>query len=147
MNTFITAKSLIRAAANLDPRRCFKQAVEIKQILRALEDPNYAWSRHPSVRQWRDFPFILETFGYHCAVSSTKEGYNHSLKFIDHGYKTFPWQFNQLITNHRGLLIRKEPDYYRPQWPDAIIAKYSLYIHPDTLIPFHPIYEPHPTRP
>ena len=137
MNTFITSLSIQTAATILDPRRCFKQALECQQILTALKHKS-GWYLHPAVQQWRDNEIYLSAFGYHCAKTAKDVyGYRHSLQFTPPVVDYFPRTYQPLIPNHQRYLVHKSPEYYRAVFPFYGHMEIDcLYIDPDNLRPF-----------
>jgi hypothetical protein len=129
----------------LDRQRLGKQRVETFQILNVLRGidkhgdykNHKGWSNHPCTVMWRGHAYELARYGYLC-----------SLEWIDRGYKdTMSWRFCEAMESmtcdnilepgtwdlqpppwiedeavyisHRSNLIRKDPDYYKPYWPDV----------------------------
>ncbi|MCW2665653.1 MAG: hypothetical protein JWN57_615, partial [Frankiales bacterium] len=126
MQTFVPYPDLRTSCVVLDDRRLGKQRVETFQILRALTWPTYAWKSHPAVKMWRGFIPALVAYGLENCREWTRRGYADSvapqlLGWGDGTYEDLPpwWGLEQLHLSHRSALVRKDPAYYRPLFPDA----------------------------
>lgn len=63
MQTFLTHKSMIRNAKNLDNKRLGKQRVEALQICDAILGFNKSWRNHPAVLMWqKNLNFLVRTY-------------------------------------------------------------------------------------
>lgn len=62
MQTFLPFVSFEKSAHALDKRRCFKQAVEAKQILNTLCGVSEGWKHHPAVRMWEGYVEALKVY-------------------------------------------------------------------------------------
>ena len=137
MQTFITDSDIRASALNLDLKRLRNQINEATVIARQLLGfYERGWPNHPAVRMWKDHEVflvggylwthldVLEKRGIH----SKKQwaNYDDLWNTIDaHG--TFSkqlglkpkWITDALIESHRSNLIRKDPDYYGPKWPNT----------------------------
>jgi hypothetical protein len=140
MQTFLPYADLRASCAVLDDRRLGKQRVETFQILRALTWPTYAWKNHPAVTMWRGFVPALVAYGLESCREWTRRGYADTvapqlLAWGAHDADELPPWFGleALHLSHRSSLVRKDPDHYRPLFPDA----------PDDL----PYYWPRPAFP
>lgn len=58
MQTFLIG-TFKETAQKLDSKRLFKELLESKQILDVIVNNKKAWSNHPAVRQWKDYPSVL----------------------------------------------------------------------------------------
>ncbi|MFN2523243.1 MAG: MSMEG_6728 family protein [Mycobacteriales bacterium] len=126
MQTFVPYPDLRASCVALDDRRLGKQRVETFQILRALTWPTYAWKSHPAVTMWRGFVPGLVAYGLENCREWTRRGYSDSvapqlLAWGDGSYEQLPPWFGleALHLSHRSALVRKDPAYYRPLFPDA----------------------------
>ena len=136
MQTFLPYPSFLASAQVLDRQRLGKQRVETLQILRALELPDYGWQNHPVVRMWRGRTPALVRYGLDCARVWTSRG--HSDSTADQIAEFAPWvrertqadlQRDALLPSwlgderlhrsHRSQLIAKDPEYYRPLFPES----------------------------
>jgi hypothetical protein len=140
MQTFLPYPDLRASCVVLDDRRLGKQRVETFQILRALTWPTYAWKNHPAVTMWRGFVPALVAYGLESCREWTRRGYADTVAGqllawgVRDDYELPPWfGLEALHMSHRSSLVRKDPAYYRPHFPDA----------PDDL----PYYWPRPVFP
>ena len=139
MQTFLPFADFDQVAAALDPRRLGKQRVEVLQILRALTRERYGWKNHPAVRMWAGYEEALGSYGL--AMCRTWKGLGHSdtcdakirdelaglgitdpraqHQLAQHGALP-PWLGDEgLHRSHRAALLRKDPEWYSPRFPDA----------------------------
>ncbi len=135
MQTFLPYPDFAASAAVLDDKRLGKQRVETYQILRALVFPAYAWKQHPAVRMWRGFVPALVTYGLACCHAWAERGFadrvrESMLQFtagralteaeLTAAGQLPPWYgVAALHESHQSALVRKEPDHYRPYFPDV----------------------------
>ncbi|MEO7260403.1 MAG: MSMEG_6728 family protein [Jatrophihabitantaceae bacterium] len=136
MQTFLPYPSFLASAQVLDRQRLGKQRVETLQILRALELPDYGWQNHPAVRMWRGRTPALVRYGLDCVRVWTSRG--HADSTADQIAEFAPWvrartqadlQRDSLLPgwlgderlhrSHRSQLIAKEPEFYRPLFPES----------------------------
>ncbi|HEY0168101.1 MAG TPA: MSMEG_6728 family protein [Jatrophihabitans sp.] len=136
MQTFLPYPSFLASAQVLDRQRLGKQRVETLQILRALELPDYGWQSHPVVRMWRGRTPALVRYGLDCVRVWTGRGHGDST--ADQIAEFAPWvrelsqadlQRDSLLPSwlgderlhrsHRSQLIAKDPEFYRPLFPDS----------------------------
>lgn len=124
-----TSKVVARLAAVLDRRRLGKQRVEVLQILRTLAGESAGWKNHPAVRMWRGWEHALIDYGLAVCAEWRHRGYEDSCgrriaqlgsQFHHQGRPPRPpWLGDELFhLSHRSNLLRKEPAWYRPAWPD-----------------------------
>ena len=126
MQTFLPYPSFEKSAHCLDSKRLGKQRVECKQIMLALENPNYGWQHHPATKMWRGYEQALAMYGAAVCEEWLSRGYVDNLLpfFMDHyplfmAYKLPPWLGNEALhLSHRSNLLRKMPSHYRPLWPN-----------------------------
>src|SRR4051794_25934773 len=135
MQTFLPYPGFAASAAVLDARRLGKQRVETFQILRALTWPSYAWKNHPAVRMWRGFVPALVAYGVAVCDEWRRRGgsdtVRDSLLEFTGGQVPDParlretgalpgWLgWRELHLSHRSALVRKDPEHYRPYFPDV----------------------------
>lgn len=139
MQTFTPYADFEASARVLDVKRLGKQRVEVVQIVRALTVPGYAWANHPAVLMWRGFAEALgryglvvcavwleRGFGDTCAATITADLAQAGVRRL----RSYPdlesddalpsWLFNpDLRRSHQSALVRKDPDHYRPHFPDV----------------------------
>jgi Pyrimidine dimer DNA glycosylase len=139
MQTFLPYADFAASAAVLDPRRLGKQRVEALQILRAITWPTYGWKHHPAVRMWAAHPGALASYGLAvcaewvarghadtCAATITTDLASAGLPAprsqhdLAHLNQLPAWLGDpRLHRSHQATLVRKNPDHYRPLFPDA----------------------------
>ncbi|PSL58519.1 hypothetical protein B0I31_101738 [Saccharothrix carnea] len=135
MQTFLPCATFAGSAAVLDARRLGKQRVETLQILRALVWPTYGWKNHPAVRMWRGFTPALVAYGVAVCDEWRRRGHRDGLRaaLLDYtGGREPTWSWclaegllppwlgdDDLHRSHRSALLRKDPDHYRPLFPDV----------------------------
>jgi hypothetical protein len=148
MQTFLPYPSFLATAHVLDRQRLGKQRVETLQILRALELPDYGWQNHPAVRMWRGRTPALVRYGLDCVRVWTGRG--HADSTAEHMAEFAPWvrelsqddlRQESLLPNwlgderlhrsHRSQLIAKDPEFYRPLFPETPVGLDYFWPEPD----------------
>ncbi len=139
MQTFLPHADFERSARTLDRKRLGKQRVETIQIVRALTRPDYGWGNHPAVLMWRGFEEALGRYGFACCDAWTELGFGDTCALTiatdlrEAGVtdvRTQPelaaasalpaWLGDEAVhRSHRSALVRKDPDHYRPLFPDV----------------------------
>ncbi|MFL6288772.1 MAG: MSMEG_6728 family protein [Actinomycetes bacterium] len=138
MQTFLPYASMTKSADSLDDRRLGKQRVEALQVLRALTWSGYGWQHHPAVKMWRGFEPAVATYGITIcsawvrrgradtcaatiAVDLQTAGFGSPLKEHELADTQLPrwWGDRRLHCSHQSALVRKDPDFYGPKFPDA----------------------------
>ena len=139
MQTFLPFPDFGRSAAALDDRRLGKQRVEALQVVRALTWETYGWKRHPAVRMWEGHVEALGRYGYTICAEWLRRGYadtcavSIAADLATAGVVTvrtetdlraadeLPGWFgdDRVHGSHRAALVRKDPEHYRAQFPDA----------------------------
>ncbi|MGW4110241.1 MSMEG_6728 family protein [Actinosynnema sp. NPDC004786] len=135
MQTFLPYATFGRSAAALDSRRLGKQRVEVLQVLRALVWPEYGWKRHPVVLMWRGFTPALVAYGVAVCDEWRRRGHRDGVRavlldFTGGAEPTWSWCLAEgllppwlgdedLHRSHRSALLRKDPEHYRPLFPDV----------------------------
>ena len=153
MQTFLPYADFRDSSAVLDDRRLGKQRVETFQILRALTWPAYAWKNHPAVRMWRGFVPALVAYGIANCDEWSRRGYqdtvSRSLLEFTGGRRPEldelaadgrlpPWlDLDVLHLSHQSSLVRKDPEWYRPSFPD--VPDDLPYFWPPPLFPRWPV--------
>jgi len=138
VQTFLPYPDFAATAAVLDPRRLGKQRVEALQVLRAMTRPGYGWRHHPVVRMWAGYAEALVCYGLAvCAawrdsrradtVAATLRAEfsgevrgQHDLAVAGELPPWLGWE--PLHRSHRSVLLRKDPDWYRPRFHDDLPA-------------------------
>ncbi len=139
MQTFLPYADFERSARALDLRRLGKQRVECIQVVRGLTVSDYAWRHHPAVKMWRGH---LEALGrYSFTVCEVWRELGHAdtcqdtiaADLASAGTITVrtqaelaeagllpPWLGDEdFHRRHQSSLVRKDPEHYRPQFPDV----------------------------
>jgi hypothetical protein len=134
MQTFLPYSDFNRSAASLDGKRLGKQRVETLQIMNALLTGK-GWIHHPATVMWRGYEAAL--YEYQWAVCSEwmhVRGFKDTCmektaavvdehkpeiwhaRSHDKGY--YPWWLgmHKLHRSHRSNLIRKDSEFYLPQF-------------------------------
>ena len=136
MQTFLPYPSFARSAAVLDRRRLGKQRVEALQILRALTRPDYGWQHHPAVGMWRGHEEALVAYGATVCEEWCRRGSPdtcleqmlhevgidalRSQRELRLASALPPWLGRRKFhRSHQSALVRKQPDWYRPLFPDV----------------------------
>lgn len=135
MQTFLPYPDERASAAVLDDQRLGKQRVETLQVLRALTWRSYGWANHPAVRMWRGFVPALVHYGVAVCDEWVARGRADAVRAAlldftggvlpspqqlhDLGQRP-PWLgLEALHRSHRSALVRKDPERYRPFFPDV----------------------------
>ena len=140
MQTFLPYADFAATARVLDLRRLGKQRVETLQALRALTVPGYGWQHHPVVRMWRGHEEALTRYGLEICHEWARKGHRDTCaaslgtdfttatgleeprtqaELADAGALP-PWLGDPSFhRSHRSALVRKDPRYYRPLFPDV----------------------------
>lgn len=139
MQTFVPYADFERTARVLDDRRLGKQRVEALQIVRALTWPGYGWASHPAVLMWKSYEEALGRYGLTCCEVWTERGFGdtcaativadlraagvhriRSQAALRAAGRLPPWLDDEaVLASHRAALVRKEPETYRPRFPDT----------------------------
>lgn len=127
MQTFLPYASFRESAAVLDNRRLGKQRVETLQILHALADQQYGWQHHPAVQMWRGHEHHLIRYGLTIVHEWRQRGFNDTcMAKIARFWLQYPtptrsprWITADLCRSHQSNLVRKDPNYYGPKFPDV----------------------------
>jgi Pyrimidine dimer DNA glycosylase len=127
MQTFLPYADYNYSASALDYKRLGKQRVEAKQIFGALERTEGGWVNHPAVTMWRSYEYSLALYGIAICEEWIARGYNDNL--LPFFYETAEYYsgfsmddphwlgIEQFHISHQSNLIRKDFDYYSPQFP------------------------------
>jgi pyrimidine dimer DNA glycosylase len=139
MQTFLPYPDFEESARALDVKRLGKQRVEVIQIVRALTVPGYAWSSHPAVLMWKGYEEALGRygltmcdvwlelgFGDTCAATIRADlaafgiaEIRSELELAEAGALP-PWLADPALReSHQSSLLRKDPDFYGPRFPDV----------------------------
>jgi pyrimidine dimer DNA glycosylase len=138
VQTFLPYPDFERTAQTLDVKRLGKQRVETIQIVRALTWPGYGWANHPVVLMWKGFEEALGRYGITCCQAWNELGFGDTCALTiatdlrAAGIRTIRTQPELATTgalpawlgdealhlSHRSALLRKDPEHYRPLFPD-----------------------------
>ncbi|RKS72715.1 hypothetical protein CLV35_2964 [Motilibacter peucedani] len=156
MQTFVPYPGFVDSARILDDRRLGKQRVETFQILRALTWPTYAWKNHPATRMWRGFVPALVCYGLACIDAWERRGRldatrSSLLEFTGGVVPEWsqlratgqlpPWLGHSPVhISHQSALVRKDPEFYRPFFPD--VPDDLPYLWPSPSFPRWPVRRP-----
>lgn len=139
MQTFLPFPDFRASADSLDDRRLGKQRVEALQILRALTREAYGWKPHPAVLMWAGHEEALVRYGLEVCAAWVGRGRADTVEgtlmadALAAGITVVRGQpelaaagalpawlgDEQLHASHRSRLVQKDPDHYRPRFPDA----------------------------
>lgn len=139
MQTFLPYADFRRSARALDAKRLGKQRVEVIQVVRALTVPDYGWANHPAVLMWKGYEEALGRYGLTCCDVWTELGFADTCAAtiaVDLGAAGVtdlrsqadlaaagalpPWLGDEsLHRSHQSSLVRKDPEHYRPLFPDV----------------------------
>ena len=138
MQTFLPYPDFARSAAVLDQRRLGKQRVETLQIIRALTRPTYGWKHHPAVLMWQGHEEALGSYGLAVVEAWCGLGRADTCQATmatdlaaagipaprpQHALPPEampPWLGDEALhRSHRSALVRKDPEHYRPLFPDV----------------------------
>jgi len=136
VNTFLPYADFERTAEVLDGRRLGKQRVEVLQICNALHRDSGGWINHPVTRMWRGYEPALVAYGLAIVREWTAQGradtVGEKLEPHLHGEPERtqqelaaldmlpPWLGREhLHRAYRSALVRKDPEFYRPLFPDV----------------------------
>jgi hypothetical protein len=151
MQTFLPYADFAATADVLDPRRLGKQRVETIQVLRALTVPGYGWRHHPAARMWTGYEEALVRYGLVICERWCGLGHGDTCAgtlLADLSLRTGvrrprdqdrlaeagelpPWLGDPAFhRSHRSALVRKDPAFYRPRFPD--VPDDLPYVWPDS---------------
>ena len=139
VQTFLPYADFEASARALDQKRLGKQRVEAIQVVRALTVPGYGWANHPAALMWKGFEEALGRYGFVCCEVWTELGFGDTCAATiatdlrAYGVEQVrtqeelaaagalpPWLGDEdLHRSHRSALVRKDPDLYRPRFPDV----------------------------
>jgi hypothetical protein len=112
-----------------------KQRVEALQILRALVRPEYGWKHHPATLMWKGHEEALASYGLAMVDEWLRRGSPDTVADqLEAELGRRPRSQGQLArlkirglpawlgdeafhAAHRSNLLRKDPEWYGPQWP------------------------------
>lgn len=140
MQTFLPYPGFADSAGILDARRLGKQRAETIQVLRALTIPGYGWRNHPAAKMWAGYEEAVVRYGLEiCGVWSASGRADTCAATLrtdltaGTGLTVIrtqdelaaagdlpPWLGDPSVhRSHQSALVRKDPDHYRPLFPDV----------------------------
>ncbi|KUI36944.1 cytoplasmic protein [Mycobacterium sp. IS-1496] len=140
MQTFLPCEDFDASAEVLDMRRLGKQRVEVIQVLRALTVPGYGWRHHPAAAMWAGYEEALVRYGLQICAHWCRSGRADTCAttlVTDLGVTVGisavrpqaelgaagelpPWLGDEAFhRSHQAALVKKDPDHYRPLFPDV----------------------------
>jgi len=140
VQTFLPLPDFDESARLLDVRRLGKQRVEALQVLRGLTVPGYGWRRHPAVLMWAGYEEALVRYGIQVCLrwrglghtdtceATLRKDLRESLGITEPRLQAElaetgdlpPWLGDEEFhRSHRSALVRKDPDFYGPLFPDV----------------------------
>jgi hypothetical protein len=139
MQTFMPYGDFERTARALDVKRLGKQRVEVIQIVRALTIPGYGWASHPAVLMWKGYEEALGRYGLTMCDVWLELGFGdtcagtiaadlrqvgvltiRSFDELKEAAALPGWVFDSALhVSHQSSLVRKDPEHYRPLFPDV----------------------------
>ena len=139
MQTFLPHADFERSARALDLKRLGKQRVECIQVVRGLTREGYGWRHHPAVTMWRGHLEALGRYALTCCEVWTELGFADTCAatitadLAEAGVTAVRTQeelagsgalpawlgMEAFHRSHRSALVRKDPAFYRPQFPDV----------------------------
>jgi hypothetical protein len=154
MQTFLLHKEFKETAKLLDTPRLNKQRVECFQIYNCIIGLRLdsvtqeivgeakGFLNHPAVRMWKESPAFLCLYAQYiskeCAARDIAD-HRQLGKFFDsrmlrHPFRVPMWwteekEREKIIYSHRCNMIRKDPEFYGPKFPELTLV--------DSFTPYH----------
>ena len=139
MQTFLPHADFEQSARALDLKRLGKQRVECIQVIRGLTREGYGWRHHPAVKMWRGHEEALGRYSLTCCEVWSELGFADTCAvtirsdLATAGVTAFrtqeelglagvlpPWLGDSHFhRSHQSSLVRKDPEFYRPRFPDV----------------------------
>ncbi len=142
VQTFLPFPDFVASARSLDRRRLGKQRVETLQIMRALTVPGHGWRHHPAAKMWQGHRGSLMDYQLAVCQEWSARGFVDTtadstlLTFADPSLSgaadddTATWRRGEhrppswlgddtVHRSHRSRLLQKDPEHYRPLFPDT----------------------------
>jgi hypothetical protein len=139
VQTFLAYPDFAASAAVLDRARLGKQRVETLQLVRALTVEGHGWRHHPAAKMWRGHLEALGAYGAAVVAAWTAEGradtcaatmatdlagvgidrLRSQAELAEAGALP-PWLGSPMLhRSHQSNLVRKDPEFYRPRFPEV----------------------------
>lgn len=113
MQVFVPFYDIYMTASCLDRRRLWKQVLEAKQIIMAIDGISEAWKNHPVTKMYT--PYLQWLVNYMNCLEAYWEGdlnrasmYSKVIKCI----KNPIFLTQEFLDNHKKRLYTKDPVYY-----------------------------------
>jgi hypothetical protein len=139
VQTFLPYPDFEASARALDQKRLGKQRVETIQVVRALTVADYGWANHPAALMWKGYEEALGRYGFACCEVWLELGFGDTCATtiatdlraagvtavrtqaeLADADALPPWLGDaDLHRSHQSALVRKDPEFYRPRFPDA----------------------------
>ncbi len=133
MQTFLPYPDFVQSADCLDNKRLGKQRVEVMQLLNALDwaQGRIGWRWHPAAKMWAGYASALVDYGKVVCDEWINRGFHDTYlekivkmgrtgSFEIRGTYTPPWLGDEdFHLSHKSNLIRKNPNHYRPFFPNV----------------------------
>ena len=132
MQVFLPYPDFNQSAKSLDMKRLGKQRVECLQLLNSISkinkgEPIRGWKNHPCRKIWHNFSNALVEYGQVICAEWKSRGYKDTCyeKISSHYDHSKPTVYPNFVGNedfhksHRSMLIQKQPDFYRPKFPNT----------------------------
>ena len=129
MQTFVPYANFRESAKSLDMKRLGKQRVEVLILLKSMlgTTPTKGWKNHPCREMWCGHENALAEYGMTVCEVWKERGYKDTCYEKIGAYydkskpTTYPWWLGMIDIHlsHQSMLIKKYPDYYKQQFPDA----------------------------
>lgn len=127
MQTFLPSSNFKECAEILDDRRLNKQIIEALTIYNTIVENRKAWSNHPIVKMWKDYPEALAMYYNQCLCQW--KGFrekNHKYQILEINFSKLVMPFwlgdERLHSSHRANLLRKDFTYYNKYgWKENLI--------------------------
>ena len=127
VNTFLPYPSFVKSAKVLDDKRLYKQIVECKQILKAIEankkGEKYGYQNHPIVRMWQDYPIALRQYQLEMLDEwlSRRWGARLGAECFEHHYLNPHWLGDEGVhESHRLNLLFKDGEHYGQYFTEEV---------------------------
>lgn len=133
MQTFLPYADFKRCAECLDDKRLYKQIVECKQIIKAIENRKAGIKagrvNHPVVIMWQDYPVALEVYQKNMILVWIKRRFGYDCAFSPINYLIPRWLGNEeLHKSHRLNLLYKNPEHYSKYFAEEVPKEKPNYV-------------------
>jgi hypothetical protein len=126
MQTWLPYPSFRHSARVLDDRRLGKQRLEALGLLSALRGHSDGWLPHPATRMWRGYEDALLLYALVVTREWKRRGYADTVEakllplWEGRPRRLPPWFGDPAFHRaHQSSLVRKDPAFYRPRFPDV----------------------------